>query len=95
MSRQSLGIVSVQRALLDSALGVAEAARQIGAELDSDRAREMYWCTLCSQVITKRTANRHRQRHSLKVHTQMQSSPDALGELRRTLNEKYGVCPAV
>jgi hypothetical protein len=87
---QDVGIVTLHQALLDDALEAAEAARQIGIKPGSKEVKERYWCTLCSQFLSRRSAYSHRQKHSQEVQMQLPTNLNALLELKRTLNGKYG-----
>jgi hypothetical protein len=95
LNMHDVGIVTVHQALLDSALEAAEAARQIGISPGSKIAKERYWCTLCAQFLGRRAAYIHRQKHSQEVQMQLQTNPDALLDLKRTLNRKYGAKPYI
>jgi hypothetical protein len=87
---RDLGIVSLSQAFQDNALGVAQQVMQDGVAIRDTEDSNLYWCTLCSTCVVRRTAYRHRDNHWKQV--QKDSRVDPMGHLRSTLDEKYGMC---
>jgi hypothetical protein len=84
---QDLGIVVLSQALEDKARGAEEMVRRGG--LKNNDIEKQFWCTLCSKYLSRAAAYRHRDRHAREL--QKDHRPDALEQLHRTLDEKYGM----